>query len=309
MFSAAVRVLARAATIQLEEAAAAHPRAPARTLLKGKERALPIRRDIRPEPAVVESDLGVHAGTEGFGGKEHEVERRTVGLEAGHGIEEHLASIVDEIPKRNESSAGPSRIPRLRPETVPQIPQGQKSSTPQSVSETPTQRREKLEMNAAKSAPAKSALTPQPSTPPRPTLVSAKVSPVEDSPLIQAELPVTDQLHEILDSKTDEPHSETKPVEQPLSAATESVDEPVVSPPPQPTAKPSADPLPPRTEEVESGDILPTTNESPLPVADEAEDVSPFTHFCLPTDSSGTCSDACFEGPIVKDRTIVPLRL
>jgi hypothetical protein len=300
MFSAAVRVLARAATIQLEEAAAAHPRAPTRILMKGKERALPIRRDIRPEPAVVESDLGVHAGTEGFGGKENELAQKgTVGMGAGHGIEEHLASIVDEIPQKNESLAGPSRIPRLRPETIPKIPQEQKSSTPQSVVETPTpQRRDKLEIHAAKSVP-----TPKLSTPPKP----ATLSPVEDSPLIQAELPVTDQLHEILESKTDEPHSETKSVERPLPTPAKPVDEPVVSPSSAPKAKLSADPLPSRTEEVESGDILPTTNEAPLPVAEDAEDLSPFTHFCLPTDSSGTCSDACFKGPIVKDWTFVPL--
>jgi hypothetical protein len=303
MFSAAVRVLARAATIQLEEAAAAHPRAPTRTLLKGKERALPIRRDIRPEPAVVESDLGVHAGTEGFGGKEHEVGRRTPGLEAGHGMEEHLASIVDEMPQVSESSAGPSRLPRLRPETVPQTPQAQKPSTPHSILETPTpQRRDKLEVNAAKSAP-----TPQLSTPHRPTPAPATVPIVEDSPLIQAELPVTDQLHEILDSKTDEPHSDTKAAERPLPTPAKPVGEPVVSPSSAPKAKLSADPLPSRTEEVESGDILSTTNEAPLPVAEDAEDVSPFTHFCLPTDSSGTCSDASLKGPIVKDRTFVPL--
>jgi hypothetical protein len=300
MFSAAVRVLARAATIQLEEAAAAHPRAPTRTLLKGKERALPIRRDIRPEPAVVESDLGVHAGTEGFGGKEHQVERRTAGLEAGHGMEEHLASIVDEMPQVSESSAGPSRLPRLRPETVPQTPQAQKPSTPHSILETPRpQRRDKLEVNAAKS--------PQLSTPHRPTPAPATVPIVEDSPLIQAELPVTDQLHEMLDSKTDEPHSETKAAEQPLPTPAKPVDEPVVSPSSAPKAKLSVDPLPPRTEEMESGDRLPTTNEAPLPVADDTEDVSPFTHFCLSTDSSGTCSDACFKGPIVKDWTFVPL--
>jgi hypothetical protein len=269
MFSAAVRVLARAATIQLEEAAAAHPRAPGRTLLKGKERALPIRRDIRPEPAVVESDLGVHAGTEGFGGKEKEMAQTgTVGLGAGHGMEEHLASIVDEIPQKNESSAGPSRIPRLRPEPILKIPQEQKPSTPQSVLETPTsQRREKLEVNAAKSVP-----TPQP---PKPTSNPATLSPVEDSPLIQAELPVTDQLHEILETKTTEPPTVTKPVEQRLPAATETVNEPAVSPPPEPTARLSADQVPGRTEEVESGDILPTTNEAPLPVADDTEDVSP----------------------------------
>jgi hypothetical protein len=291
MFSAAVRVLARAATIQLEEAAAAHPRPPARTLLKGKERALPIRRDIRPEPAVVESDLGVHAGTEGFGGKANELAQKgTAGMGAGHGMEEHLASIVDEIPQKNESSAGPSRIPRLRPEPIPKIPQEQKSSTPQSVLETPTpQRRDKPEMNAAKSVP-----TPKLPTPPKPTPVPATLPSVEDSPLIQAEMPVTDQLHEILESKTDEPHSVAKPAEQPLPAATEPVDEPVVSPPPQPTAKLSADPLPSRTEEMESGEIPPTNNESPLPVADDTEDVSPLTHFCLSTDNSGTCSDACF---------------
>jgi len=304
MFSAAVRVLARAATIQLEEAAAAHPRAPARTLLKGKERALPIRREIRPEAAVVESDLGVHAGTEGFGGEKNELGgKRTVGLGAGHGMEEHLASIVDEIPQVKESSAGPSRIPRLRPETIPRIPQEQKYSTPQSVLQTPkSQERDKLEVDATKSIP-----TPQPSTSPRPTPVPARVSPVEGSPLIQAELPITDQLHEILESKADEPHLETKPAEQPLPAATEPVDEPVVSPSPEPTAKLSTDPVQHRTEEVESGDILPTTNESPLPVADEAEDVGSSTQPGPFTDISGTCSDACFEGPIVKDRTIVPL--
>jgi hypothetical protein len=304
MFSAAVRVLARAATIQLEEAAAAHPRAPARTLLKGKERALPIRRDIRPEPAVVESDLGVHAGTEGFSGREHEIDKKeTAGMGAGHGMEEHLASIVDEITQKNESSAGPSRIPRLRPETIPKIPQEQKSSTPQSILETPTpQRREKLEVNAAKSAP-----TRQLSTPHRPTPAPATVPIVEDSPLVQAELPVTDQLHEILESKTDEPHSETKAAERPLPTPAKPVGEPVVSPSSPPKAKLSGDSLPPRTEEVESGDILPTTNEAPLPAADDTEDVSPFTHFCLPTDSSGTYSDACFQGPIVKDWTFVPL--
>jgi len=269
MFSAAVRVLARAATIQLEEAAAAHPRAPARTLLKGKERALPIRRDIRPEPAVVKSDLGVHAGTEGFGEKENEIsQKETGGMGAGHGMEEHLASIVDEIPQKNESSAGPSRIFRLRPETISQIPPEQKSSI-QPPSEFPTpQERDKLEVDAAKSIP-----TPQPSMPPRPTPAPARVSPVEDSPLIQAELPITDQLHEILESKADEPHLETKPAEQPLPAATEPVDEPVVSPPPEPVASSSADPVPLRAEEVESGDIPSTTNEAPLPVADKAEDV------------------------------------
>jgi hypothetical protein len=304
MFSAAVRVLARAATIQLEEAAAAHPRAPTRTLLKGKERALPIRRDIRPEPAVVESDLGVHAGTEGYGGEEDELNKKeAVGPGAGHGMEEHLASIVDEMPQVSESSAGPSRLPRLRPETVPQTPQAQKLSTPHSILETPKpQRRDKLEVNAAKSAP-----TPQLSTPHRPTPAPATVPIVEDSPLIQAELPVTDQLHEILESKTDEPHSETKAAERPLPTPAKPVDEPVVSPSSAPKAKLSVDPLPPRTEEMESGDILPTTNEAPLPVADDTEDVSPFTHFCLSTDSSGTCSDACFKGPIVKDWTFVPL--
>lgn len=119
MFSAAVRVLARAATIQLEEAAAAHPRPATRTLLKGKERALPIRRDIRPEPAVVESDLGIHAGSEGIGGKENELRKGArPPLKAGHGMEEHLGSIVDELPQNVESSAGPSRIPQIRPAPV-----------------------------------------------------------------------------------------------------------------------------------------------------------------------------------------------
>ena len=274
MFSAAVRVLARAATIQLEEAAAAHPRAPARTLLKGKERAIPIRRDIRPEPAVAESDLGVHTGTEGFGGKENQsAQRGTVGTGAGHGMEEHLASIVDEIPLKNESPAGPSRIPRLRPESIPQIPRGENSSTSKSVAEPSTSRvHDKLKVDAAKSVP-----THQPSTPPGPIPASATVAPVEDSPLIQAELPVTDQLHEILETKTAKPHSEARTVEQPVPAATEPVDGPVASPPSESTAKQSADPAPHRIEEVESGDILPTTNESPLPVADDTEDVGHFT--------------------------------
>jgi hypothetical protein len=306
MFSAAVRVLARAATIQLEEAAAAHPRAPARTLLKGKERALPIRRDIRPEPAVVESDLGVHAGTEGFGVEENELAQKgTTGLGPGHGMEEHLASIVDEIPQnqKNETSAGPSRITRLPPQTILKIPQVNHARRAQPVVEPPTPlTHHQLDVDAAKSVP-----TPQPPTPPKPKPDTATPSPVEDSPLIQAELPVTDQLHEILESKTDKPHSVAKPAEQPLPAATEPVDEPVVSPPPQPTAKLSADPLPSRTEEMESGDIPPTNNESPLPVADDTEDVSPLTHFCLSTDNSGTCSDACFKGPIIEDRTLVPL--
>ena len=101
---------------------------------------------------------------------------------------------------------------------------------------------------------------------------------MEDSPLIQAELPVTDQLHEILQTKTAEPRSEARPVEQPVTAADEPVDEPVASPPSEPTAKLSADPVPHRIEEVESGNILPTTNESPLPGTDDTEDVSSFTY-------------------------------
>jgi hypothetical protein len=275
MFSAAVRVLARAATIQLEEAAAAHPRAPARSLLKGKERALPIRRDIRPEPAAVESDLGVHAGTEGFGGKENElVQKQTTAIGAGHGLEEHLASIVDEIPQKNESLAGPSRIPRLRPEPIPKIAQEQVSSKSQPVAEPPTPHtRDKLEVDAAKSTP-----IPQLTMPPKPTPLPATELPVEDSPLIQAELPVTDQLHEILRAKTDEPAPVAKPAEKPTPAAADPADEPVVSRPPETTSNMSIDPLPPRTDSVESGDILPTTNESPLPVADDTEDVSPYMH-------------------------------
>jgi hypothetical protein len=275
MFSAAVRILARAATIQLEEAAAAHPRPPTRTLLKGKERALPIRRDIRPEPAVVESDLGVHAGTEGYGG--HETALSQTGKEelgAGHGMEEHLASIVEEIPRKNESPAGPSRIPRHRPIPQPLFQQDRVSSELQSA---PTglsrQPHEELDLNTAKSAPI--ALDPLPQS--KSTI--ADESKVEDSPLIQAELPVSDQLHEILNAKTDEPSLSTAdPAVPPIPAVAKPVDEPVTPSQPAHSEEVSVNPSPPRTEEVESGDILPTTNESSLPVAEaeEAEDVNPI---------------------------------
>jgi hypothetical protein len=275
MFSAAVRVLARAATIQLEEAAAAHPRPAARTLLKGKERALPIRRDIRPEPAVVESDLGVHAGTEGFGGKEGKLaENKSVEKGAGHGMEEHLASIVDELPRKDGSTPGPSRITRNRP-----IDQPQRESIDPSPAVTNSTLRahdklDKLEADITKTAP-----LARP-TAPRPIPTPTSVSPVEDSPLVQSELPITDQLHEILNAKTDEssPESKAKPktVEQPSAAAVETVKEPVVSPPTEPLTKSSDVSSSTRIEEIESGDVFPTANEPPLPVAEEAEDVSPF---------------------------------
>lgn len=279
MFSAAVRVLARAATIQLEEAAAAHPRAPTRTLLKGKERAIPIRRDIRPEPAVVESDLGVHAGTEGFGGKESELAQTgKVAGGAGYGMEEHLASIVDEIPQKDQSSAGPSRISRHRSEALPRLPEDAKLLKPQSlVTGATRQALDKPEVDTPKTAPIR-----EPATTPAPTPTPGTVSPtpvVEDSPLVQAELPVTDQLHEILDAKTDQsPSPSTTAAEEPNSAPARPVEEAVVSPLQENETKVAADLATPRADELESGDILPTTNESTLPVADETEDVSPFVH-------------------------------
>lgn len=285
MFSAAVRVLARAATIQLEEAAAAHPRPTTRTLLKGKERALPIRRDIRPEPAVVESDLGVHAGTEGYGGKEYEVgQLDKAGLGAGHGMEEHLASIVEEIPRKNESPAGPSRIPRHRPIAQPRLQQDRVSSEIQSAVTGPTlqthEEPEEPKANTAKSAPIGRDPVPQSKA------TIAEAPPLEDSPLIQAELPVSDQLHEILNARTDEPSlSTTKPAEAPTPTVAKPVNESVVPRPPTQSEEVSVDPSPPRTEEVESGDILPTTNESPLPVAEaeEAEDVNPSSRPATPS--------------------------
>jgi hypothetical protein len=98
MFSAAVRVLARAATIQLEEAAAAHPRPP-RTLLKGKERVIPIRREQVSKESKTETgtDLGIRAGLEGIGGENEMILEELV--HAGH-------------------SAGPSRPPPVRRETA-----------------------------------------------------------------------------------------------------------------------------------------------------------------------------------------------
>ena len=113
MFSAAVRVLARAATVQLEEAAAAYPR-PSRTLLKGKERAIPIRRDVRAEPVAINSDLGVKAGVEGLGGNQRDFAGRgKEGYTNEGGLEEQLGTITDELPVRvNENTAGPSRQPR-----------------------------------------------------------------------------------------------------------------------------------------------------------------------------------------------------
>lgn len=110
MFSAAIRVLSRAATIQLEEAAAAHPRPP-RNILKGKERAIPIRRDFRSEleAAPVTTDLGALSKVEGVNVNkdidEKEAKRRL-------GLEENFTEITDELPVDEASStAGPSRLP------------------------------------------------------------------------------------------------------------------------------------------------------------------------------------------------------
>ena len=269
MFSAAVRVLARVATIQLEEAAAAHPRPP-RTLLKGKERAIPIRRHIRPEPAVVESDLGVHAGTEGYDEKDIELDPSGRTVPVGHGMEEHLASIVDEIPQEVENTAGPSRTARHAQKVVHGFSQEPGPSTSQAAAtKTSSRPYEQLEVDASRSAP-----LPRQTTAPSLNSKPVTKSTVEDSPLVQAELPVSDQLHEILNAKSEgsaaadaksADHSDPEAVKPVESRASEG------------SPKDSAYIQPLRAEEVESGDILPTTNVFPTPVAEEAEDVSLYT--------------------------------
>jgi hypothetical protein len=115
MFSAAIRVLSRAAAIQLEEVAAAHPRPP-RSILKGKERAIPIRRDFRSEleQAPTTTDLGEHSGTEGKWRERYATPISSVAADSNRkpGLQENLESLTSELSvETTNSTAGPSRLP------------------------------------------------------------------------------------------------------------------------------------------------------------------------------------------------------
>lgn len=96
MFGAAVRVLARAAAIQLEEAAAVHPRPPP-NLLKGKERAV----SLRHERVVSETDLGVGARGSSIG-TIPAADTSEIASNNRNGLQDHFQTITDEI------EAGPS---------------------------------------------------------------------------------------------------------------------------------------------------------------------------------------------------------
>lgn len=254
MFSAAVRVLARAATIQLEEAAAAHPR-PSRSLLKGKERAIPIRRDVRAEPVAVNSDLGVKAGIEGLGGNREDI---SGGVKGGYtnegGLEEQLGSTTDELPVRvNENTAGPSRQPRHTLIRESEIKPVEPSKAPKSVSDQALHSSSSAvndHVESAQSVEAKSEVTKNP---------SEKIS--EQGPEVVPPTPI--------DTKS----------------------------------------IPPT--EVESLHVeapIPTIDEPPIPLAEEAEDVRLYSLMRKPgTDRTDASSDAGIKGTLIENWSIVPL--
>lgn len=254
MFSAAVRVLARAATIQLEEAAAAHPR-PSRTVLKGKERAIPIRRDVRAEPVAINSDLGVKAGVEGLGGNQEDVLRGEGGrYTTGGGLEEQLGSIADELPVRADgSTAGPSRQPRHTLIRESEIKPVEPIKTPKSVSEQASHSSSSAvndHVERAQPVEAKPEVTKNP---------SEKIS--ESGPEVVPPTPI--DIKSIPPTETEAPHVEA---------------------------------------------AIPTINEPPIPLAEEAEDVRLHSLMRKPgTDRTDASSDAGIKGTLIEDWSIVPL--
>jgi hypothetical protein len=267
MFSAAVRVLARAATIQLEEAAAAHPRPP-RTLLKGKERAIPIRRDIRAEPVTINSDLGLKAGVEGIGAKQENVTDTTSrGYPNGGGLEEQLGSITDELPVRvDENSAGPSRPlrhtlitesdKRLGPvESLKKSPTSYQTTT----NETPSQVNDGAERADEAKATARSVeVTPDVSN-------ASMETPVAPEPL----------------------------VEEPVTASPTPIDN---------------ETIPSEQHDVEAA--IPSINEPPIPLAEEAEDVSrSILRTRSEADRTDAGRDASIQSPVIKNWSLVSLRM
>lgn len=108
MFAAAVRVLARAATIQLEEAAAAHPRPPT-ALLKGKERAVPIRQQLRHERAVPETDLGLSTAEDGHNNGVDRGGAASVATSSAQGLQDQFDNLLSESVREPSDHPGPSR--------------------------------------------------------------------------------------------------------------------------------------------------------------------------------------------------------
>lgn len=106
MLSAAIRVLARAATIQLEEAAAAHPRPPP-SLLKGKERAIPLRRH---DPPVSETDMGVGAAGSSRQGAPVSVVEEVQPIRkasSAPGLEEQFETLTSEVSGESRGTETP----------------------------------------------------------------------------------------------------------------------------------------------------------------------------------------------------------
>jgi hypothetical protein len=267
MFSAAVRVLARAAAIQLEEAAAAHPRPP-RTLLKGKERAIPIRRDIRAEPVAINSDLGLKAGVEGIGAKQENVTDTTSrGYPNGGGLEEQLGSITDELPVRvDQNSAGPSRPLRHTLITKSNSKPVAIESTKKPSTTYEQERHEvrfEINDNVTPANEAKATARPVEATP-------AVTKPSMDTPV--ASEPI---------------------VEEPVTAASPPI---------------ANETIPSLQHDVEAS--IPSINEPPIPLAEEAEDVSRIILTSLSkTDWPDAGCDASIQSPVIKNWSLVSLRM
>ena len=253
MFAAAVRVLARAATIQLEEAASAHPRPPP-SLLKGKQRAAPIR-DLRHERAIPETDLGVvssapshrksadysHANT--LSDKQHS---------AGKGLQDQFATItsdlVNEPVKSPADLAGPSR-PRHNTRIEESRPPSELES---SVSYDPPRLEKTEQTEPSPRAPSE---LPRPVADERPFPKIESVTPKDLTP--------ADSTIDVNSHRTE-------------AAA------PVVPPPSsQTTATPIADAEPTRSDEPTSSpsmspqeEVIPRMSEAPEALVEEQEDVS-----------------------------------
>ena len=254
MFSAAVRELARAATIQLEEAAAAHPR-PSRTLLKGKERAIPIRRDVRAEPVAINSDLRVKAGVEGLGGNQRDVAARgKEGYTNEGGLEEQLGSITDELPVPvNENTAGPSRQPRHTLITESEIKSFESTQNPKRVSDQALHSSSSAVNDHVERAQPVEAMPEVKKNP------SEKIS--ESGPEVVPPTPI--DIKSIPPTETEAPHVEA---------------------------------------------AIPTINEPPIPLAEEAEDVRLRPLIRKPgTDWTDASSDAGIKGTLIEDWSFVPL--
>lgn len=125
-------MLARAATIQLEEAAAAHPRPP-HSLVKGKGRAVPIRTE-----RVVTTDLGLNTAQDARGtalAYESANKKASSSQNSASGLDDQFATITSELDsvsttsERGPSASRAARISNERPPATIEASASESSTT------------------------------------------------------------------------------------------------------------------------------------------------------------------------------------